>query len=107
MPLSRIPLPRMAVAAALLAFTVTVSHAQNSNVPEGYESFAAYEVAMFERIDELAMQRGANIAAIHKMRDRLRAEYSGAERRNDRAGMAEAQALQAHLIRLFLERLSQ
>ena len=94
------------VLAVLMVFA-TPLHAQDAHVPEGYESFEAYEIAMFERIDELAMQRGADIAAIHKMRDRLRAEYSGAERRNDRAGMTEAQALQAHLIRLFLERLSQ
>lgn len=94
---------------AILIFS-TPLHAQNTNVPEGYESFEAYEIAMFERIDELAVQRGANtsqVSQIHQLRDELRVQYADARNRNDKAGMAEAQALQAHLIRVFLEQLSQ
>ena len=94
------------ILAVLLMLSLPL-HAQNATVPKGYENFHAYEVAMFQRIDELATRRGADIAAIRAMRDGLRTKYSEAERRSDKAGMAEARAIQAHVIRLFLEKLSQ
>lgn len=92
---------------AVLMICAAPLHAQDAHVPEGYESFDAYETAMFERIDLLAAQSGADVSRFHSFRDELRAEYEEAKRRNDRAGMAEANALRARLITHSLEKFAQ
>jgi hypothetical protein len=92
---------------AVLMIFATPLHAQDAHVPEGYESFEAYEIAMFERIDELAAQQGVDMSTFYEVRDELRAEYAEAEKRNDSKGMAKANALRAHVITRGLERLSQ
>ena len=94
------------ILAVLLMFSLPL-HAQNANVPEGFDSFDAYETAMYARIDELAAQRGVDIAFLYQDRADLRAEYETARQRNDKAGMAEARAMQTHVIRYALEKLSQ
>jgi hypothetical protein len=81
--------------------------AQSTDTPEGFESFEAYEAAMYARISELAEKASLNISGLLAKRDELRAEYDAAAQRNDKAGMAEARAVQAHLIRIALERTTQ
>lgn len=82
-------------------------HAQNTDVPEGYESFEAYETAMFVRIDELAAQNGLNVEGLHAKRNELQIEYEDARNQDDATGMAEARAMQSYVIRVSLEKLSQ
>lgn len=93
-------------AIATILLLSTPLHAQDAHVPEGFDSFEAYEVAMYARIDELAAQKGLNIDFVHQDRAELRAEYETARNRNDKAGMAEARAMQAYVIRFALEQLS-
>ena len=94
------------ILAVFLMFTSPLQ-AQSNDAPEGYESFDAYEVAMFEKIDALAIQKGIDVSRFHTFRDELRTEYAQAAQRNDKAGMAEANALRARLIRHSLEQVSQ
>jgi hypothetical protein len=93
------------VLAVLMVFA-TPLHAQDAHVPEGYESFEAYEIAMFERIGELAEQGNLNISGLLAKRDELRAEYAAARQNGDRSGMLEAEALRATLIRAALEEIN-
>ena len=93
-------------ATATALFLMSSVHAQNPNIPAGFESFDAYEEAMFVRIDELAVQQGVDMSKFHEVRDRLRAEHAEARERNDMAAMAEAEALRAHVITRGLERLA-
>jgi len=92
---------------AVLMIFATPLHAQDAHVPEGYESFEAYEIAMYARIGELAEQGNLNISGLLARRDELRAEYAAARQNGNRLGMTKARALQAHLIRIALERAHQ
>ncbi|QBF30072.1 hypothetical protein [Thalassococcus sp. S3] len=100
------------MAAACLYLTITVFcaalplYAEGTHIPKGYDSFDAYEEAMFERIDELARQRGIDVAFLHEDRAALHAEYEAAKQNDDAASMAEARAMQAYIIRYALENLS-
>ena len=88
-------------------FLLTVPlYAQNTPVPEGYENFEAYELAMYQRIGELANQGGLDITGLLARRDELRAEYTAAEQSNDSVGMRRAEALRATLIRAALEEIN-
>ena len=62
---------------------------------------------MYARIGELAAQGNLNISGLLARRDELRAEYAAARQSGDQSGMLEARALQAHLIRIALERANQ
>lgn len=94
------------ILAVSLMFAAPVQ-AQSADAPEGYESFEAYEVAMYARIGELAAKGNLNISGLLAKRDELRAEYKAARLRGDTVAMAEARAVQTHLIRIALERANQ
>ena len=91
---------------AVLMIFATPLHAQDAHVPEGYESFEAYEIAMYARIGELAEQGNLNISGLLARRDELRAEYAAARQNGNRLGMLKSEALRATQIRAALEEIN-